>query len=77
MTLLNGPFNNTEIADLGTVTQKLSLHRPLPSGLIECGLAVYEPDPSRSRSFWSHNEWDGSTLVTLGDLHSPDTNSPD
>lgn len=66
MTLINGPFNGMEIDDLGTVTQKLSLHKPRRDGAIECGYAIYEPSLDRSRSFWRENLWDGATLVEAG-----------
>jgi hypothetical protein len=66
MTLINGPLNGVEIEDLGTVTQKLSIHKPRPDGAIECGYSIYEPTQDRALSFWRENVWDGATLVEDG-----------
>lgn len=62
MQLINGPYNGRMIEDLGTVEQRMAIYRPNQQKT-ECGVAVYEPGDGRKESFWSHNVWDGSTLI--------------
>jgi len=71
MTLINGPYHGRQIQDLGTVSQKISIYRPLPDGRIEIGYAIYEPSHDRLQSFWLENIWDGSTLIPLDEHANP------
>lgn len=66
MTLVGGPYNAREVADIGTTRQKMPVYRTLPSGKVESGYAIYEPDSWRVQSFWLENIWDGSTLEEAG-----------
>jgi len=68
MTLHGGPFNGKDHEDIGTTLQKLCVFEGrIPVKGCKVGIAVYEPTPDRSKSFYLETIWDGSTLEQIID----------
>lgn len=61
MILTNGPWNDREIADSGSVLVRMCIYQSgTPVIGEQMGEAVYEPADDRLRAFWSHNNWLGT-----------------
>jgi hypothetical protein len=60
ITLINGPYNNKEIKDLGTVTIRMLISDDGKTHGANVGFSLYEPDKDRKRAFWLRNVWDGT-----------------
>lgn len=56
ITLINGPYDKTQINDSGTVLIKMGIKNKKTNYI---GDAIYEPDENRIMAHWLENRWLG------------------
>lgn len=59
MKLINGPYDGREIEDLGSAIVRMCIYDGGQVAGATIGEAIYEPDQTRERAFWSDNNWLG------------------
>lgn len=71
ITLHGGPrrYNLRTITDLRTTRIRMAIATRYLCGRpaigAHCGVAIYEPNETRTNAYWSHNEWHGRIIAII------------